>query len=74
MSDTETLKDDGIIEALSNHDKAISAEMAPTPNSAYINHERAEQEAAYGPESTRSVRNIKTLERTHGGGPNMCQF
>lgn len=46
MSNSETLKDRNLVKTVSNHDKTIPAEVAQTPNKAYINHEGAEQKAA----------------------------
>lgn len=46
MSNTETLKDDCTLEAVSNQDKTIPTEAALDPSSEYINQDGAEQEAA----------------------------
>lgn len=46
MSNTETLNDEGRLEAVANHNKSMKIEVTPTSINTYINHERAQQEAA----------------------------
>lgn len=69
MSNIETLKDDGIMEAISNHRKLIPTEVTPTPNSEYITQIGAKQEMAETEHS-----DLKIADRSHGNGQNMCQF
>lgn len=37
------MKYDGIMKAVTNHDKAMLAKVSPTPSNACINHERVER-------------------------------